>query len=337
MKVCEVGVKMGDCLNRDRKPYWCHCIEVVQQAIIEQMTVYDKKKIPEQLRFKVIRNSMIDVYELYKDDVFNKDFILIVDGVRKPNDGWIKISSTSDMEDYSEDASDDIKVSPATMGNLYNVKRENRGISIKIANRETEETKDYQFPFSEMYETACYLRSNGYNTVNYPATVIYLVLSLIKFSIPTMNKNIEKTLRDMKPAVTRNITGGYGVGNKKMEKIMESNAGIFENLSNTLISSLDGLDEEEMLLSSRRVVGSIYKHGFTLDAFKKLQGENASEEDKEDMKKMEKFMTGGSIQTMINKTTEGVNMKDYTSEELIASVPRGNVTGAGIDEYELKN
>lgn len=237
---CALGEKMCSQLDNIRPPYWCRCLHTLSFALNKKISQdYEKNNIPEQQRFLKLKEKFSSLYYLFEEE-FSKPFMTINDdGSKVLNDEWIRFEGEADLNDHEQVPNTTLDV----------VNKTNRGICITLIKKDERNPEDIEFPLSEMFHAAIYIRSTKKVELNYPICVLFFIYGAIYYSTPNCNPQIKIELEkfrlhsEIKP---KKLTEQFGSTNKKLQKMMELNSDFITCITKSVEDEIDKIKDEDI-------------------------------------------------------------------------------------------
>lgn len=300
----ELGTKLAANLNMTRSPYWVRCLESISFLITKQiMEVYEKNKIPEDRRFGKLRKKFAELYELYQEE-FSTPFITSINGKQQINDEWLKFDGDIDLSSYDNDSEGEDNV--GNVGNVdtlskiqesarrtLNLTKKNRGVCITLSEKQNENDVDIEFPLSEMFHAALFIRNAGVKNINYPFCVLYFIYGCVYHSVENCHAQVKIELdkfREKSNLHESIMTSTFELAKKKVQPFLSQNSELIDNFSSILETQLDNVNDDDIDNASRITYESLNSlekgNGGISSIFASLFASGDEEQIKEQMEEM---------------------------------------------------
>lgn len=276
---CDLGLLMGSHLKLSRPPYWVRCIEKLNHMICKKITEsYIVDKIPESQRFPKIRQKFSALYNHFEEEL-SEPFIKITEEGKKVNTEWLKIEGKANFEpdNVKDEDEDDIKIQ---IRQNITVDRENRGISITILPKTSEEDVDAEFPLSEMFQAAILLERYSKKNISYPYCVLYFIYGCIFYSVPDCSPQIFnelKIFRKYSCIKHGNIKDIVGANKTRISGYLEKNSYLINKMGDKMEDEINQLTDENVDEIANMTNVALDNKDSLFDLIKTFTGKNMDE------------------------------------------------------------
>jgi len=272
---CNLGLTLGSHLKLSVPPYWVRSIEKTNHMICSKISsCYEVNGTPESRRFPNIRSRIIEIYNLF-EDVFSEPLIVKTDSEKKTNTDWLKFEGEANFDpDIEEEEKGDFD---RNLRNTLGIERRNRGLSIILQKKTTEDGIDAEFPISEMFYIAILLKRYSPPECLYPYCVLYFIYGCVYHSVPGCSPQVYKELQNLRKFSKfreNKIEKLVSSQKSRISGYMKKNSFLIEKVGNSIEKEVELMTDQDIDSMGEMTKSALNSNESFLDMFRSVLGDN---------------------------------------------------------------